>query len=322
MATLLVASAGGHLQELRELLPRLEGPDLTEVTWVTYDTPQSRSLLAGENVVFAPYANPRQPLVTARHALLAHKMLKRGRFSHTVSTGSSIAVAFLPRARLSGSSCHYIESAARLEAPSLTGRILAAVPGIQVYSQVQGWREPPWHYRGSVFDGYRVEAPGPGHDRLRRIVVAVGSMRAYGFRRLVERLVAILPADAEVLWQTGATDVSGLGIAGRAGIPSDELAAAIAESDLVVTHAGVGLSLLALANGRCPVVVPRRSARGEHVDDHQAEVAAMLSSRGLAVACEVDELSPECLDDAASRRVTRIARPPGFQLETGRRSRP
>ena len=31
----------------------------------------------------------------------------------------------------------------------------------------------------------------------------------------------------------------------------------MSNSDVVVTHAGVGLSLLALANGRCPVVVPR-----------------------------------------------------------------
>ncbi|HLN07073.1 MAG TPA: hypothetical protein VK217_12395, partial [Acidimicrobiales bacterium] len=175
MATLLVANAGGHLHELWELLPRIGGIDLDAPTWVTFDTAQSRSLLAGADVVFAPYPRPRDPVVTLRHAVLAHRLLRRRRYENVISTGSSIAVAFLPEARLMGSACHYIESATRLAGPSLTGRILARTPGIHVYSQVPGWPEPPWHVRGSVFDGYRAEDSAQLPPRLRRVVVAVGS---------------------------------------------------------------------------------------------------------------------------------------------------
>jgi hypothetical protein len=64
-------------------------------------------------------------------------LLGRGhRFSRAISTGSSIAVPFLAAARLRGASCHYIESATRQTAPSLTGRTLACVPGISLYAQV------------------------------------------------------------------------------------------------------------------------------------------------------------------------------------------
>jgi UDP-N-acetylglucosamine transferase subunit ALG13 len=313
-ATLLVASAGGHLQELRELLPRFSAVRDGEVTWVTYDTVQSRSLLAGEDVVFAAYANPRQPRMIARHAILANKILKGRHFARAISTGSSIALGFLPRARVTGVSCHYIESSARVDGPSVSGRILARVPGMHMYSQVQGWREPPWHYRGSVFDDYRVEVNTREIKPVQRIVVAVGSQQAYGFPRLIQRLVEIIPPKVEVLWQTGSTDVSALGIPARSGIPSEDLAQEMAMADVVVTHAGVGLALLALSNGHCPVVVPRQSAFREHVDDHQVQLATTLASRNLAVTCGVEHLSLDHLQEAASRRVVRSANPPAFDL--------
>ena len=294
------------------MLPRLDGPDLDKVTWVTFDTAQSRSLLNGQDVVFAAYPKPRDPVVSAQHALLAQRMFQGDRFSYAVSTGSSIAVPFLSRARLSGASCHYIESATRLESPSLTGRILVRAPGIHVYSQIRGWKDPPWHYRGSVFDGYRaVTQPDTG---VARIVVATGSSSSYGFRSLIERLIEIVPAGAEVLWQTGSTPLKGLDISARPHLPSEELAAAMSKSDVVVTHAGVGLSLLALANGRCPVVVPRRQRRGEHIDDHQTQVASMLSSRGLALSCEVESLTLDVLRQATGRRAVREVAPPRFVL--------
>ena len=44
--TLLAASEGGHLIELSLLAERLSLPG--ERAWVTFDTPQSRSLLGGE----------------------------------------------------------------------------------------------------------------------------------------------------------------------------------------------------------------------------------------------------------------------------------
>ncbi len=250
-----------------------------------------------------------------RYAVLARHVLRTRRFTHVVSTGSQIAVPFLVQARLRGASCHYIESATRRSAPSLTGRVLARVPGIERYAQVSAWGDPPWHFRGTVFDGY-VATPGPRRP-IAAAAVAAGSSEVYGFRRLLEAAAAVLPDDVDVAWQTGSTPVDGLGVTARPGVPSDRLGAEFAAADVVIIHAGVGLALLALSAGRCPVVVPRRAERHEHVDDHQLEIAAELDRRGLAVACEPDDLTLEVLEEAAARTVARVASPPTFRLVDG-----
>lgn len=314
MPTLLVAAAGGHLHELVELVPRFAGASLGEITWVTFDTAQSRSVLAGADVVFAPYPHPRDLVVSIRHLALAHRIFAERRFSHVISTGSSVAVPFLWRGALAGSSCHYIESATRLDRPSLTGRILARSPRVQCYTQQAGWPDPPWLSRGSVFDGFAPRQSTAPSRPLRRLLVAAGSSSSYGFRRMIEEMVKIVPPDTEVLWQTGSTDVTGIAIDARPAVPEHELAEAARRADVVVTHAGVGLSLLALSSGRCPILVPRRRHLGEHVDDHQVEVASMLVSRGLALDGGDGRLSLALLERAARIVVERADRPPVFHL--------
>src|SRR4029078_6929114 len=141
-----------------------------------------------------------------------------------------------------------------------------------------------WNYRGSVFDSFTAEGQGDeAPETLARVVVTLGRYRGCGFLRLVERLLEVLPPDAEVLWQTGDTDASGLGIDGHYAIPERELIDAMREADVVVAHAGVGTALAALEVGKCPVLVPRRLAHGEHVDDHQTQIAEALARRGRAV---------------------------------------
>ena len=49
--TLMVAGAGGHLEELHMLRPRLVGIS-DQVTWVTADTVQSRTLLGDDDLFF------------------------------------------------------------------------------------------------------------------------------------------------------------------------------------------------------------------------------------------------------------------------------
>ena len=74
---------------------------------------------------------------------------------------------------------------------------------------------------------------------------------------------------------------------------------------MLVAHAGVGTALAAFEVGKCPVLVPRRVAHGEHVDDHQTQIAAELSNRGLAVSVEADALTLDHLVAAAAKQVRR-----------------
>ena len=311
-STLLVASGGGHLSQLHQLRPRLTG--LGDVTWVTFDTPQARSLLAGERVVFVRYTAPRDMRAVLANTRTARRLLQTLQPAHVVSTGSAIALSFLPLASATGASCHYIESATRVVGPSATGRLLSRIPRINLYNQHPNWEGPRWRYAGSVFDGWQATPAGTAPSRLRRAVVSLGTMQTYGFRRMVEALLRVLPKDVETLWQTGCTNVRGLPIDARPTVSARELESAMREADLVVTHAGTGSALTALEAGKLPILLPRTAARGEHIDDHQHQVAQELKRRGLAVTTDPDLLTETDLERATTTNVTRVDAPPPIRL--------
>ena len=308
--TLLVAATGGHLEQLFRIRQRFS-PASGETRWVTFDDPQSRSLLKDEDVRHVPYVPPRGYREAAGAFPTAFKILREGRFDRLVSTGAGVALPFFVAARALGVPSHYIESAARADGPSLTGRMVARIPGVHLYSQYAAWAGGRWSYRGSLFDSFAVEETPP--VPIRKVVVTLGTMRSYGFNRLVDRLVEVLPEvlepDAEVLWQLGATALDEAALAARfrgtvaSSYPNSELRAAIAEADLVVAHSGIGSAITALELGKRPVLVPRRVAFDEHVDEHQALIARELGSRDLAVSREADALTAEDLRRAAAGRV-------------------
>ena len=314
LTTLFLASTGGHLKQLHRLHGRLAGID-GPFRWATFDTPQSRSLLAGETVDFVHFVGGRDPGNVLRNVPLANRILSETRIDTVVSTGSAMALPFFALGRARGLRCHYIESAARSDGPSKTARIISRIPGVHLYAQYPAWADDKWHYRGSVFDSFVPAERAVGRpSELRKVVVSLGTFKDYGFERLVRRLLAILPPDADVLWQTGDTDVGGLGIISHHAIPEHELTQAILEADVLVAHAGVGTAVAALEVGKCPVLVPRRFAYGEHVDDHQTQIAAELGNRGLALSVEADDLTLDHLLAAAATRVATLPADPPFTL--------
>ena len=75
-------------------------------------------------------------------------------------------------------------------------------------------------------------------------------------------------------------------------LSASEVAGYIERARAVVMHAGVGSFVVASALGHMPVVVPRLRRYGEHVDDHQAQLARALEREGKAVAVwDVGELT-------------------------------
>ena len=304
MPALLVAAGGGHLAQLDRLAPRIRGVD-DDAVWATFDTPQSRSLLRHRRHVFVPYSGPRDIRSTLCNTRIAARVIRQVKPTVVVSTGNSIAVSFLPVARAMGVPAAYIESAARADGPSLTGRIVRCVPGVQLFSQYREWARDPWSYVGSVFDDFAPAELGEAKP-IARALVTLGTIR-YGFRRLLERLIAILPEGCDVVWQVGETDATGLGIDARPMISSSALQNEMHRADVVIAHAGIGSALAAFDAGRCPVLVPRERDHREHVDDHQWQVAAALGQLGLAIPRRAPDLRLVDLIDASRRAV--IARP-------------
>lgn len=308
---LLVCSGGGHLRQLAGFVERL-GFTTDQQVWVTFENGLSESLLAGRRVIWAPFTAPRDAKNFARLVAMAPRVLARHDFTTAISTGSSPAVAFLPQAAMRGVSAHYIESAARADGPSLSGKLIARVPHIRTYCQYPSWSSGKWQYLGSIFDSYEPQAavaPKPP----RRAVVSVGTQRGYPFIGLLKAVVPLLRDMDEVLFQTGDADVASLGIHGVDSIPHGDLLQAIQDADVVITHAGVGAAITALEAGKHPILIPRRAALREHVDDHQVQVARELSRRGLATLRYPEDLA---FDDVveASRRSTRTTAPPPVSL--------
>ena len=316
--TILVASTGGHLEQLIRLSKRLR-PEPSSVVWVTPDEPQSRSLLAGQDVYHLRYVPPRRADLVIANSPATYRLLKHGRYERVVSTGAAMALSVLVMARARGIPCHWIESSARATGPSLTGRIVSSVPGMHLYTQYPSWANDRWAYRGSVLDAYRpVEHTPPLDGLARRVVVTFGTQKGYPFRRGVDALLRVLPAvlapDAEVLWQTGVTDVSGLDIEAHAVLPAAEIRDAMAAADLVIAHAGVGSALTALDQGRAPVLLPRLHWFGEMIDDHQLMIAAELESRGLAISRAPEDLTVADLQKAMATGVGAATELPPFEL--------
>ncbi|MGH9043948.1 MAG: glycosyltransferase [Acidimicrobiales bacterium] len=312
MATLMVAGAGGHLEELVMLRPRLQG--LSEpLTWVTSDTSQARHLLAGEERVDIPKSRPHDVAATLSTTATAVKLLGTRRFEQVVSTGSLPAVPFIGIGRARGLSCHFIESAARVSGPSLSARMLEKVPGVHRYGQ-HDWGRTRWHYRGSVFDGFSAY-PNP-QGRPGRILVTVGTS-PFGFRRLIETVLAVAPPQSQIIWQTGASDLGGLGVQGVPTMTCQQLAVVMEEVDVVIAHGGVGSALMAMQAGKPPILVPRERIHGEHVDDHQSELVSVLASSGLASACSASDLDREAIEEAARRSIAVAVEGSPFVLKEG-----
>jgi UDP-N-acetylglucosamine transferase subunit ALG13 len=63
----------------------------------------------------------------------------------------------------------------------------------------------------------------------------------------------------------------------------------IREARVIVTHAGVGSVMVALANSKRPIVVPRRRSFGEAVDDHQLQLGRRFADAGLVTLVETPD---------------------------------
>ena len=304
MTTMLVASSGGHFTQLAELWPRIEGVN-KDCIWVTFDSPQTRSMLKDQQVEYVPYIKPRGLASVLRNVPQAFKLIKKYNVDTVISTGSAIALAYLPYSAVRGIPTHYIESATRVEGPSVTGKALSRVPGINFYNQHEAWSNEQWKFLGSVFDGFEAVPLAQKPTGIKRAVVSVGTMEDYSFRDFFVRLADYLSDAESVLWQTGSTDVSDLNIDGKEVVPAHELEQAMREADVVIAHAGTGTALTSLRMGKRPVLVPRDSSHGQHIDDHQFQTAALLDKMGLAMSRKVEDLTKADLIEAASFEVIR-----------------
>ncbi len=142
-------------------------------------------------------------------------------------------------------------------------------------------------------------------DARRRILVTVGT-DVHPFDRLLDWTAALAQEEPYLAtWevQHGWTALP-FPLEGTPFLDRDGLRAAMAHADVVVCHGGPSTIAEARACGVLPIVVPRRAAAGEHVDDHQQRFARRLAETGLVLLAEDEDafraLLRRALEDPAT----------------------
>lgn len=301
---LFAASTGGHLAQLHRFSRRFGASDNS--LWVTFRSAQSESLLENREVRYTDYIAPREARKVVRLYRDTLELLEQEHFDFVISTGAAMGAGVLAAAKRRGVPAAYIESVSRLNGPSLTGRIVSRLNLASTYTQHEGWASERWALHESVLRTFnRVDDAKPIVDKP-RIFVTLGTIRPYRFDSLVDGLLGSgLPSDSTV-WQLGETTRQDLPGEVHTMMEADAFQENARSADLVITHSGVGTVLQLLEWGVFPVVVPRVAARGEHVDDHQLQIADFLSSHGLAHVREATELDRDDLLSALGKSVTSL----------------
>ena len=120
MKVAIVCSSGGHLFCLYNLRAWWEKH---ERVWVTFEKEDAKSLLAGEETVWAFHPTTRSVLNLLRNTRLAWRTLRAVRPDVVVSSGAGVALPFFLVARLLGIKTVFIEAYERIDTRSLTGRL-------------------------------------------------------------------------------------------------------------------------------------------------------------------------------------------------------
>jgi len=116
------------------------------------------------------------------------------------------------------------------------------------------------------------------------IFVTVGTNEA-PFDRLLEGVDA-LNLDEDLVVQHGPSTIRPRGADCHEFLAFDQIVDFMRAARVVISHAGVGSVLVALANDKHPVVVPRLRQFGEAVDDHQLSFARRLHREGVLTCVE------------------------------------
>jgi UDP-N-acetylglucosamine:LPS N-acetylglucosamine transferase len=117
---LLVGSSGGHLAQLLALRPWYR---TRPRAWVTFDTPDARSLLDGEDVTWAYHPTTRNVRNLLRNFGLARRVFRSRRVAAVVTTGAGVALPFVVLARLRRIPTVYIEVYDRIDSATLSARL-------------------------------------------------------------------------------------------------------------------------------------------------------------------------------------------------------
>lgn len=117
------------------------------------------------------------------------------------------------------------------------------------------------------------------------IFVTVGS-REYQFNRLLKKIDELIENNEikdEVFAQIGQSTYIPVNYKYRKFLQESEFKMYQQKADLIISHGGTGALISALKLGKQVIAVPRLAKYGEHIDDHQLQVASILHNEGYLI---------------------------------------
>jgi beta-1,4-N-acetylglucosaminyltransferase len=120
-----------------------------------------------------------------------------------------------------------------------------------------------------------------------------------GFDRLLKKMDEIAPSiPNEIVIQRGYSKYLPKNAKQFDFVSMNEAIEYMKKSELVVSHAGIGTIILCKEYGIPILILPRRKGYGEHMNDHQMEIAKTLEEKrdeNIHVIYQEDQLAEEIL---------------------------
>ena len=119
------------------------------------------------------------------------------------------------------------------------------------------------------------------------IVVTVGTQK-FQFNRLLEEIDNLIEKGIitePVIVQVGYSTYRSRNYEMISFLENEKLKKMISSCRVLITHAGLGTIIQGLELKKKMIVVPRQKMFGEHVDDHQNEIAEKFETMGYITVC-------------------------------------
>ncbi|MES9955622.1 MAG: glycosyltransferase [Sedimenticola sp.] len=135
--------------------------------------------------------------------------------------------------------------------------------------------------------------------------VAVGNANQTFARLLDEVAKHACDLPAPVVVQHGHTTFSASCCEAYDFMDRERFSEEISRAEVIILHAGAGSVLDTLRAGKTPIIVPRKACYGEHVNDHQVELASKLESEGLVLVLDDVAKLPEAVSRLRSGSIVK-----------------
>ncbi len=136
------------------------------------------------------------------------------------------------------------------------------------------------------------------------ILVTVGTQK-FPYERLIktiDNLVKEHKIQEKVFMQIGTSQFTPKYCDYERYVPHEELNKKLDECSLLITHSGVGMIISACNRDKPVIVLPRLKKYGEHVDDHQVEIAEAFSEKNYVYYCRDEKDMLEAIKNARQKK--------------------